>query len=116
MAAASALSSSCSSIALLGRQALRQSPQYALRLRVQAPLSAYILQKGISFKGRLSAKMGSQMPAVRSAPLVSCALLVHLSKEELFISERNSISQSTCGDIFVIATHCSLLRTTYTRA
>ena len=65
MAAASALSSSCSSFALLGRQALRQTPQYALRLRLQHPLQAYILQKGKALKGRLSERLASQMPAVR---------------------------------------------------
>ena len=65
MAAASALSLSCSSLALLGRQALRQGPQYALRLRLQHPLQAYILQKDRALKARANVRMNSQMPATR---------------------------------------------------
>lgn len=70
MATASALSLSCSGLAILGRQALRQSPHHPLRLRLQHRLQTYILQKERTTKGRSALRMGANMPATRLVALV----------------------------------------------
>ena len=75
MAAAAALSLSCSGLALLGRQALRQSPQYALRLRLHSPLHTYVVKEERSLKRRTSLRMGSRMQTVRWSPLVRVLVL-----------------------------------------